>query len=213
LDDVEVVEEFTYPTCTPVYAYVEAISNVTFAGIDNDSDPEDEMLSYEDFTAIAGNVTIGQSYPITVQGNTWGDFDTFISAYIDWNQNGSYDDAGEYYEIGVITDSDGTDGIQASGNIAVPADAMVGTTTMRIVKNYDEYAPGPCASAADGLFGQTEEYTLNVGTLGAPAFDTANFKSYPNPMNNHLNLEYANIMERVTIYNLLGQTVKAFDIN
>ncbi|MGL2963576.1 T9SS type A sorting domain-containing protein [Flavobacterium sp. RSB2_4_14] len=44
-------------------------------------------------------------------------------------------------------------------------------------------------------------------TLGTADFDTSNVKLYPNPATNVLNIESAQTIEKVTIYNLLGQSV------
>jgi hypothetical protein len=46
------------------------------------------------------------------------------------NQNGSFTDAGEMYEVGAVT-SDGTDGAQITGDITVPSTATVGKARMR----------------------------------------------------------------------------------
>lgn len=49
--------------------------------------------------------------------------------------------------------------------------------------------------------------------LSAPAFDKGNFRAYPNPVKNMLNLAYNETISAVEIYNLLGQKVLAQNIN
>lgn len=56
----------------------------------------------------------------------------------------------------------------------------------------------------------TDNFDICVGTdpaLNSSSFDTANFKAYPNPVNDILNLEYKSEMSNVQVINLLGQTV------
>src|SRR5690606_27223805 len=83
----------------------------------------------------------------------------------DWNQDGDLTDAGEMYEIGSITNSTGTDGQQAIGSIDVPADALEGTTLMRVIKNFNVSPTNPCGSYS---FGQAEDYTIEVGDVTPP---------------------------------------------
>lgn len=100
---------------------------------------------------------VGTSAAIAVEGNTDGSYTTYVSAYVDWNHNGSFD-AGEGYEIGSITNSTGTDGKQAVGTIVVPASALLGHTRMRVLKRYSSSA----AACNTSGYGQAEDYTVNV---------------------------------------------------
>ena len=152
------------------YNGTEPITSVIFAGINNQSTNDTDSEGMEDFTALTpAQVTTGQSYPITLKGNTAGlSFTNYFTVYADWNQNGDFTDAGEQYEIGSITGSDGLDDIVATGNILVPANALAGITTLRVFKSYDDPTTSPC-SAADGIgYGQVEDYKVNV-TVAPPA--------------------------------------------
>ncbi len=152
---------------------VEPITNVNFAGIDNASSAAvDSTPALQDFTMLPpGEVTAGESYPIALEGNTaddgFGDFENYFSIFIDWNHDGDYSDAGETYELeDFLIYSDGTDGQQSTGIIAVPENAVEGPTYMRVVKNwYDMDAEimygGACTDDNSG-YGQAEDYILNV---------------------------------------------------
>jgi len=143
---------------------IEPITHVVFSNIDNTSSADPASPSHEDFTSIVGNVNAGETYQIAVEGFTGGDWEDFVTVFIDWNQNGVLDDAGEIYEIGSIINSTGTDGVQVISDIAVPADATEGETRMRVFKTYDvpnDSNTDPCAM--DQNFGQVEDYTINVG--------------------------------------------------
>ena len=154
---------------------VEPITFVEFAGISNTSSADVSSPQQEDFTSIApGEVNIGETYDITIKGNTvdvFGDgYENYITVFIDWNHNGDLSDEGESYEIGVITGSDGEDDVELTGEIEVPDDALPGLTYMRVFKLFDEYTGDPCSS--DEGYGQAEDYLLNVNcNLEAPELD------------------------------------------
>lgn len=155
---------------------VEPITLVNFAGINNASSAAvNGSPGVENFTGITpGEVTQGEEYEITLEGNTNGDYDNNFTVFIDWNQNGDLTDDGEIYEVGFITDSDGEDGIAATGTIAVPEDALPGVTFMRVVKLFSSYTDDPCSSDEGIGYGQVEDYLINVScNIEAPTFDEA----------------------------------------
>ncbi|MDR2206359.1 MAG: T9SS type A sorting domain-containing protein [Flavobacteriaceae bacterium] len=143
--------------CNPATqdASFEYIQNVTFAGIDNttggDAGPPN------DYTSQVANVTAGTSVPISVTIDS--DSSEYVSVFIDWDQNGTLNDPGEEYILGV--DVGGF--ITLTGNIAVPANALPGNTLMRVMLQYDA-APNPCVPY---FYGEIEDYTVNV-TDGNP---------------------------------------------
>lgn len=139
----------------------EPITLVNFANINNaTSATVNGTPDLEDFTSIVGNVSKGQTYPITVKGNTAGNFTTHINVYIDWNQDGDFTDTGESYYLGTIVNSTGLDAIQATGNILIPTAALDGTTRMRVIKKFNTQATSCNATG----FGQAEDYTLSITT-------------------------------------------------
>lgn len=145
---------------------VEPITRVQVADIDNVSDPTvNGSPAHEDFTAIVGNMEQGTTYPIALEGNTAGNWTNRFVVFIDWNQNGILDDAGEVFEMdNTITNSTGTDGQQALGNIVVPEDALEGETRMRVKKIFGTTDfLDPCLGAQ---FGQAEDYTIEVTGSG-----------------------------------------------
>ncbi|MCX7548523.1 GEVED domain-containing protein [Xanthomarina sp. F1114] len=166
---------------------VEPITSVVFAGIDNQSDATVGVHPpLEDFTAQSASVELGSSYSIEVQGNTDGSYTAKIVAYIDWNQDGTFDDAPgseEMYSLTDIVGSTGTDGTVSTGSIAVPAGALLGDTRMRVMKKFSS-VPGPCNTSG---WGQAEDYTVNV--VAATSINDNNMLAgaslYPNPMNNN----------------------------
>lgn len=155
----------------------EPITRVQFAGINNVSSATlNGSPDTEDFTHIApAQVTAGNTYPITLQGNTGGFYTDHFKVYIDFNHNGILTDPGESFVIGTITNSSGTDAIQAIGNIAIPLNATGGLTYMRVFKLYSSSPTDPCATGvADNMsFGQVEDYFINITPSCTTAAPTA----------------------------------------
>ena len=134
---------------------LEVINNVTFAGINN---RVAGTAKYEDFTSIIGSVVQGSTAnPISVSGNTAGNYTDYIKVYIDWNQDGSFNESDEKYQLGSITNCTAC---AVTGSIGVPAGAVLGNTRMRVIKSYGGYVEGACGTFATD--GQVEDYTIAV---------------------------------------------------
>jgi hypothetical protein len=94
---------------------------------------------------VAGALSRTGVYGATVEGNTDGPYTAKIMVYIDWNQNGTFD-AGESFALSDLSSSTGTDGKQSTGDITVPADALLGATRMRVIKKFST-VPDACNAA------------------------------------------------------------------
>ncbi|MDP2161136.1 MAG: T9SS type A sorting domain-containing protein [Flavobacterium sp.] len=152
--------QFPAPYCNVTFTSgVEPITLVNFAGINNPSPAAIGGAALEDFTAIIGTVAAGVSYPITLNGNTDGNYINYFRVYIDWNQNNDFLDPGESYDIGTITNNNGS-GPVLVGDILVPVTALAGNTRMRVMKRFNTYPTGPCQTGTG--YGQAEDYTLTV---------------------------------------------------
>jgi hypothetical protein len=198
--------------CIPTIPLVEPITLVNVAGINNSS-PVDSLLEYENFTAISGNVNQGATYSTIFEGTTNGDYSDYFTAFVDWNQDGDFDDISERYELGSITNSTGIDGIQANDSIHVPIDALLGTTTLRIMKTNDSYDTSYC-DAGISYLGQAEDYSLIVShSLSTNSIRNSNLVYYPNPVKNKFYILNNSEIDLIEIYNLLGQKVISKTIN
>jgi len=214
-------QTFPAPYCEiadPDDVSVEEITEISFGGVTMANPNATDILV--DLTAISVPVAPGQSYVLKVYGNTYGNFDTNIVAFIDWNDNGILDDSGEIYAVGTLTNSEGDDGIFVETTIVVPATATSGTKRVRITKTYtDEESVAivdPCAISFDAFgfgafpgYGQAVDFNLAVGALSSPAFDAKSLSIYPIPAKNSLTIAYTSAIENVQIYNQLGQEVYA----
>jgi Secretion system C-terminal sorting domain/GEVED domain/Cleaved Adhesin Domain len=215
------------PYCGPVaFANsMEPITSVTFAGIAktyiNTVVPVATAIHHKKFADIA-TVAQNGTYPIVLKGNTDDGPGTYTNKYIvfvDWNQNGVLNDAGEvYFDAAplIITSSTGLDAVSVTGNINVPVTATLGNTVIRIKKMYSTLATipagfnNPCISSSSGLqYGEVHDYVVNVTAqvFATDTFSSINFKSFPNPVKDILNLSYDKNITGVSILNLLGQEV------
>ncbi|MDP3681848.1 MAG: T9SS sorting signal type C domain-containing protein [Flavobacterium sp.] len=161
---IEITYTSTFQSyCLPSFNNgVEPITNVTFAGINNNSTNALGGPSLESF-CITGSVVQGSvSNVISVKGNTDGNFTEFIKVYIDWDQNGVFGNTtNEIYDLGTITNSTGVDSKFATVNISVPVTAILGNTKMRVMKTYTvANSNNPCFSGND--WGQAEDYLIRV---------------------------------------------------
>ncbi|MXV38153.1 T9SS type A sorting domain-containing protein [Flavobacteriaceae bacterium Ap0902] len=211
---------FPAPYCGPIdfNLAVEPISLVRMegAGIENESSSAlNDSPTHEDFTSIIGEVTEGQSYPITVEGNTDGYFNS-ITVFIDWNQDGYMDNEGERYNIGIMNGTN-ADIQQVTGDILVPNGVQEGLTRMRVVKRYTssevDYAIDSCNPGSN--YGQVEDYSINVtlNTMDVIDVDQKNFSYYPNPTSGNLYLNAESNIQSVVFYNMLGQKVRETNVN
>ncbi|MDC1162598.1 GEVED domain-containing protein, partial [Tenacibaculum sp.] len=129
------------------------ISQVTFGSISNTS----QNGSYSDFTSQSTSVTKGASVSLTVTpgiiSSNWNS--NVVGAWIDWNRDGDFTDAGEE----VLMKTPGTGG--ATVTVSIPNNANNGTTRLRVRYRWGSN-PNPCGTgSSDG--DEVEDYTVNIG--------------------------------------------------
>jgi len=148
--------------CIKTFTTVRPITYVGFAGINN-TIPADATASYQEFCQTA-QVKAGSNYLMTVKGNTKGNRVEHISVFIDWNNDGTFDDKDdEIYRLGSITNSTGIDNLVLRASIAVPKNAPVGIVKMRIIKTdikETSFCNSDGNSGKDG--GQVQDYWVSV---------------------------------------------------
>src|SRR5690606_4554458 len=143
------------------------ITNVTFAGINNSSVSNQV---YENFTSITGTVERVKNYSFSVGLNSNIYRQVFV--WIDYNNNGSFEDEGEQ-----VLQLDSSPWI---GNISIPSNATLGETRMRIRTQYtDQFITNntPCGNSE---FGQVEDYTLNIIDMGCSGISESIIASLTN---------------------------------
>ena len=151
---------FPEPYCHAVFPNGSVpISRVRFGTLDNSSGADSYTWpEHEDFTEIVETVVPGNTLRLRVQGNTDGDYINPVTAFFDWNQNQLFD-ADERVFVGELIDSTGEDGKEIEVQVTIPANALPGSTRMRVLARYGT----PSIACSDSGWGQAEDYTLQVG--------------------------------------------------
>ncbi|MCR8667436.1 M12 family metallo-peptidase [Aestuariibaculum sp. M13] len=137
---------------------------------------------YSDYTNLSTDVNRSNTFDLTVNVNTDGDYSTNTVVWIDWNQNCSFDDDGETYTLGSATNVVNGPTSNSPFSITVPSNAILGNTIMRISTKFaGEGSPILCENGFDG---EVEDYSLNIiPTLSIEQFGFDNFNVFPNPNN------------------------------
>ncbi|WP_458294223.1 GEVED domain-containing protein [Flavobacterium poyangense] len=166
---------WTPSVCTP--SSFTTGGRITSAKLNTLENTTTRTANYHNFASPTTTLVRGQNYTISVKGSTNGDRNYFYTAFVDWNKDNDFNDANEYYVIGTIKNSNGTDGKNASVYFPVPSGATLGSTRMRIIGRYNGYNTTPCGpdSGNNGSTeGQVEDYTITVGDVcsGTPAVST-----------------------------------------
>ena len=131
----------------------EYIGRVQLGTINNVSGPNG---GYGNFTALSTTLTKGSPYTITVTP-VWTStvYTEAYSAWIDYNQDGDFTDAGEQVWTRAATTT-----TPVSGSFTVPAGALSGATRMRVSMRYSTI-PSPCGNFQ---YGEVEDYTVNISS-------------------------------------------------
>ncbi|HLV15044.1 MAG TPA: zinc-dependent metalloprotease, partial [Xanthomarina sp.] len=167
---------------------------------------------YSDYTTMSTDVNRDSSYNLTVNANSDGNYQVITYAWIDWNQNCSFDDPGEQYNLGTSGNINNQPTTNSPLSITVPTNAVLGSTTMRITTKYTDPGandfPTACEMNHDA---EVEDYTVNVlAQLSVEEFTLNSISLYPNPATNVLNISLANkndLPDNYSVYNMLGQVI------
>ncbi len=219
-DNFEIkIEGEENPFCLPVFEYNSDSNQITLVHLETINNPSPSVSGttpqYEDFTAISTNVTQGGSYEISIKGPS-STFPSDVMVYIDFNQNGIFDDLGEDFYIGRLQPANPANANTITGNITIPVNTVLGTTKMRVLKNTNVAAlsnpdaENSISSACDPSLraGQTEDYTLNIQeNLSIDDFSKNILNIYPNPTTSMINIQTYSGIQNITVYNQLGQLV------
>ena len=144
-------QDLAYCVSTSENASEEWIESVEIAGISNTTGSDG---GYGDYSNIVIDMDIGESYSFTLtpafSGKVYGEY--FI-IWIDFNNNGSFDDPSELvFDPGVTTST------AISGNLTIPNSTIAGTVRMRVTMKYNA-TPTSCEIFD---YGEVEDYTVNL---------------------------------------------------
>lgn len=146
-------ENNNYCTSNGESTQYEWIKKVKLGSIHNLSNNDN---GYGDYTNLSTSLTCGQWKLIILKpGFSGPHYREYWKVWIDWNQDGDFDDSGEKE---VQTNGWGTH----IGFITVPNNALPGDTRMRVSMKYGGY-PSSCETFA---YGEVEDYTIHVTGIG-----------------------------------------------
>jgi chitodextrinase len=143
----------------------EFIGRVQIGSIDNTSGG---ISGYVDYTSLSTNLTQGAAATITITPTWTGStYSEGYAVFIDYNQDGDFDDAGE-----TVWSKATSTTTPAVGTFSVPTGATSGATRMRVSMKYNG-TPTACETFS---YGQVEDYTVNIvvaaGDTTAPSTPT-----------------------------------------
>ncbi len=138
------------------------INKITLGTINKTSSSNPMGGNVEDFTSISTSLCKGNTYPLGITVNSAVPSYNRM-AWIDFNQDGDFADAGENVLFGTYSS-----GITTTHSISIPANATSGNCRMRIAiidNNSGITSTDPCASGPYA-YGEIEEYTVNITSSG-----------------------------------------------
>lgn len=150
------LKDFEECYCTPENTFGDAfqITHVsTQGGVQNlNKDSEFSDLGYADYTeSDTLKVLPGQEIIFTTEFTVP---ENSIQIWVDWNQNGSFEDSGEK-----IIDSGGNQDSPYVASFLIPDTISNGFTTRLRIRNGKYGSPNSCE---DFSYGETEDYTIEV---------------------------------------------------
>ncbi|WP_147384195.1 GEVED domain-containing protein [Maribellus luteus] len=203
---------FNYITVTdpPINTYCESqslssskewIAEVVLGTINNASGSS----VYSDFTSVETSLDAGSGYSISLTPGFSGKSQReFWKVWIDFNQDSDFDDANE--EVLSMANFKST----VVGNIQIPADALPGTTRMRIAMKANAF-PTACETFDRG---EVEDYSVSIATNKSAVVSsvldetTNNWLIYPNPAHSVLNIQsQSTVPSEISIYQSNGVMV------
>ncbi|GAA0890837.1 hypothetical protein GCM10009122_05160 [Fulvivirga kasyanovii] len=147
---------------------------------------------YSDYTSISTDLVATNNYTITITPTWVSDlYDEGYAVYIDYNQNGDFNNSGE-----LVWFKDPSQDSPVSGVFTVPAKALEGPTRMRVSMKYD----GVPSSCEIFNYGEVEDYTVNI--IAPVVLDEVNVSSA------NANTDLAKVGDEVTLRFEASKTIQ-----
>lgn len=187
------------------------------------TDPGPTTPPQEYFLQDATNFTVTQADNVTMDVKVFAGTNRMgLTFFIDWNNDGDFDDTNEAFNT--TTPLTGTGTIANNfplipATFTVPSNAVVGNLRMRIKTNYFPTTNNTTQLAAlssacsNVINGQSEDHILTVNaqqSLAVSDIDkTGNLSVYPNPFSGILNISDIKGVKSISINDISGREVKS----
>ncbi|WP_310379274.1 reprolysin-like metallopeptidase [Flavobacterium sp.] len=214
---LSLITKASYCTSNGISTTIEYINKVQIGSINNISG---NNKGYGDFTSKSTDLFIGNSNNIVITP-AWNGLAVreAYSVWIDYNQDGDFDDSDEQIFI-----KSKTKAISVNGSFFIPTTALLGPTRIRVSMKYSAF-PSSCGSFSKG---EVEDYTVNIksASTAKPEKDIVviniddteinledknlPIKLFPNPVNG--DVIYITNLEKPAgfrIFNLIGQELES----
>ena len=174
------------------------------AGINNDSDCNEE--GYSNFTNLIANLEPGSTNSLTVTSN-YGN--QYIKVWIDFNDDSQLTADELVVDNYHFAAGEGSGNFTETFDLVVPAGAIVGEHLMRArTSGVGVISDDSCQEIS---FGETEDYTANIGSLGVEDYEINNSEMIITTLGDKqfdaiLNTEFDGELF-LALYNSLGQRV------
>lgn len=173
-------------------AKYEWVKRVKLGTIDRSSASDN---GYYDGTALVTDVNKGSSYTLNYQAGTTGSSgNLYWRVWIDFNNNKSFNDAGE-----LLFSKKTSSTSLLSANITIPAGAATAKVRMRVAVKYGGYS----SSCQTFPYGEVEDYSINIKAAGSLEGPVEEFSSVledlqvsPNPFEQTLRLSFFSPIEQ-----------------
>ncbi len=130
------------------FPWHEWIERVQFGEIDHLS----FKTQYGNYTDIETQAPTGETLALTITpAFSWQVFEENFRAWIDFNQDGDFEDAGE-----LVLEATGSEAVTA--NVHIPGDAVLGKTRLRVAMSRGQF-PEPCGTFG---FGEVQDYAVII---------------------------------------------------
>jgi hypothetical protein len=124
---------------------------------------------YGDFTNLVANLAPGSTNDLTV---TTGYGDQFVSVWIDYNDDSTFTANELVVNNYEIANGQGSGSYTETFDLVVPANVTGGLHRMRAKTNWN--APVPADACEETQYGETEDYSANIGVLGVEDYTIRN---------------------------------------
>lgn len=168
---------------------------------------------YGDFLNQTANLSQNTTYPLTVTTG-WGD--QYLTVWIDFNDDDIFSVNEKIVTDYIIAPGQGAGNYTETLDFIVPANATVGTRRMRAKTSWNELVPDD--ACAETVYGETEDYTVNIQTLSLNQFAAINLDDFK--IISLGDKQFDVLLETdfsgnayISIYSILGQQLKTKKIS